>query len=233
MKDYPQLWCVVPAAGIGARMGAEVPKQYIPINGLSILERTLSVLLNTNLFERIVVAISSQDEWFAQLPISQHEKIVAVIGGEHRSDSVMAGLDYLSNYSKASDWVMVHDAARPFVKKESIAHLFECVREKNTGGILAVPVTDTLKRSSLNQYIQKTVSRENMWQAQTPQCFSFEILRNALTHCNTQNLPITDEASAIEAVGLDCLLVLGRVDNIKITHPEDLLFAEFIAEQQK
>lgn len=227
-----KVWCIVPAAGVGSRLGASVPKQYLQIGGIPILEMTLHKLLESRVFQKIVVALSPQDNFFKSLSLAHHPDIIAVTGGKERSDSVYAGLSHLRLLASDDDWVMVHDAARPLVQSAQIHELLEVCNKSQVGGILAVPVADTLKRANESGQIDATVSRAHMWQAQTPQCFPFAQLKHALSHCVQEGIEITDEASAVEAVGEKCQLVVGRADNIKITRPDDLPFAEFIAHQQ-
>ena len=226
------VWCVVPAAGVGSRVGANIPKQYLTLGGIPVLEITLQKLLSAGIFQKIILVVSPQDSYFKALPSTQDERVVVVEGGKERSDSVRSGLAYLQTIAKDDDWVVVHDAARPFIERGEIIGLLEQCVITNSGGILAVPVTDTLKRANTNKQIETTVAREHLWQAQTPQCFLFFQLFHAMNFCFERSIAITDEASAVEAVGGNCILVLGRSDNMKITRQEDLPIAEFIAQQQ-
>lgn len=232
MSDFSDVWCVVPAAGMGTRIGAKVPKQYLALGQTTILELTLKKLIASGVFTKIIVALAPDDNLFEDLAIATHPLITRVVGGETRADSVLAGLDYLNDRARPTDWVMVHDAARPFVLVDDIVRLLQLCRAHSEGAILAVPVTDTLKISSDNHFVARTLARDGVWQAQTPQCFSVGELYRALQTCCTQMLGVTDEASAIELTGGACRLLLGRADNIKITRPEDLPIAAFIAQQQ-
>lgn len=226
------VWCIVPAAGIGSRVGANIPKQYLTLGGIPVLEITLQKLLSAGIFQKIILVVSQQDSYFKTLPSTQDARIVVVEGGKERSDSVRSGLAYLQSIAKEDDWVMVHDAARPLIERREILGLLEQCVMANSGGILAIPVTDTLKRVNNNNQIETTVARAHLWQAQTPQCFPFFQLFHAMNFCFEKSIAITDEASAVEAVGGDCILVVGRSDNMKITRQEDLPIAEFIAQQQ-
>ncbi|MEP1448284.1 MAG: 2-C-methyl-D-erythritol 4-phosphate cytidylyltransferase [Paraglaciecola sp.] len=235
MASLPQYSAVVPAAGIGKRMQAECPKQYLHIAGKTIIEHTLANLLAHEQIKQVVVVLNANDTLFAQLPIANHIDIKVVEGGQERSDSVLAGLNYLS---EDKDWVLVHDAARPCLAQSDLTALLQLANQGNIGGILATPVRDTMKRSaecktSQQSYVKHTEPRENLWHALTPQFFNCGTLRRALNETRHQNVSTTDEASAIEYLGEKVILVEGRASNIKITQPEDLLLAEFYLTQQQ
>ena len=233
-------WAIVPAAGTGSRVGADIPKQYISIHHKTILEHTLGKLLDCKLFSGMVVAISSEDNYFQDLPLSKHKDITTVYGGADRCDSVLAALDYLTTITDGNDWVLVHDAARPCVSINDIHSMVEQLRQHPVGGILGIPVRDTMKRLSNNEIaesgileIEKTECRENMWHALTPQMFRIEILHKALIHCRNQNLVVTDESSAIEQSGMKPVIIEGSASNIKVTQADDLQLAEFYLKQQE
>ncbi len=230
--DNANYWAIVPAAGIGSRMGAERPKQYLQIQGKTILEHTLERLLQLPILEGIVVTINPFDEFWDELAIATHPKIHRVDGGQERSDSVLNGLQYLQGKLDKFDWVLVHDAARPCVELDNIEALFNELEDHLVGGILGVPVSDTIKRINREYGIETTVDRQVLWQAQTPQIFRFGILHEALERAANNQRDITDEASAVEQQGYYPLMVEGRRDNIKITRPEDLPMAELILSQQ-
>ncbi|GGY69304.1 2-C-methyl-D-erythritol 4-phosphate cytidylyltransferase [Cellvibrio zantedeschiae] len=229
----PRYWFVIPAAGIGARMGAGKPKQYLMLGDKTILEHTLLRILALPGLAGIVVPLSSEDSYWTSLTILQHPLVHTIHGGTTRADSVLSGLDYLADKSHALDWVLVHDAARPCVTVENIQTLCNELSDSDIGGILAVPVSDTLKQVVNKKEIQTTVDRSALWQAQTPQMFRYKLLRDCLTQTIANNETITDESSAIELCGYKPLVVEGRADNIKITRPDDLLLAEFILQQQQ
>lgn len=229
----PAQWFVVPAAGIGQRMQADKPKQYLPLGDTTILEQTLTALLAVPQIAGIVVAIHPDDQYWEHLPVASHEKIHTVKGGAERSDSVLAALDYLQDYLSPQDWVLVHDAARPCVQVESIQSLLEDLVDNPVGGILGVPSSDTLKRVDGEQSIQQTVDRRTIWQAQTPQMFRYGVLYEALSQAQQSGSAITDEASAVEIVGHSVKIIQGRVDNIKVTHPDDLWIAEAVLARNK
>lgn len=235
MAIASQYSVVVPAAGIGKRMQADCPKQYLLIAGKTIIEHTLTNLLEHSQVKRVIVVLNANDQSFAQLPIASHPRIEVVEGGQERRDSVLAGLNYLAD---DEEWVLVHDAARPCLAKSDLTALLQLANRGSIGGILATPVRDTMKRAvafKMNEQncIKHTESRENLWHALTPQFFNCAILRRALIAANQHNAQITDEASAMERLGEKVILVEGRASNIKITQPEDLLLAEFYLTQQQ
>ncbi len=223
-----KVWVVVPAAGVGARMGADRPKQYLPLAGQPLLEHTLGRLLALPQIERLLVAINPFDNYWPALAAAQHPLIEAVDGGQERCESVLNALRQLANRADQLDWVLVHDAARPCVRVETIQTLFGELQEHLVGGILGVPVSDTLKRIDEHYGIQATVDRRLLWQAQTPQMFRYGLLRQALEAAAAAGHTPTDEAAALEVMGYCPLMVEGRRDNIKITRPEDLAMAERI-----
>lgn len=218
---------VVPAAGVGSRMAADRPKQYLHIAGKTILEHTVDRLLSLAEITRVVIAISADDPYFPQLPLATDPRITVVDGGAERADSVFSGLAAIENDNA---WVLVHDAARPCVRQADLLALITTAVSSEYGAILAAPVRDTMKRgqNKLTQpQICHTVDRENLWHALTPQMFRVGQLREALTTALAQGATITDEASALEFCGYTPLLVAGRSDNLKVTQPEDLALAEF------
>jgi 2-C-methyl-D-erythritol 4-phosphate cytidylyltransferase len=219
-------FAIVPAAGIGSRMGADCPKQYLSLHGKTILEHTLCKLLQIKAIEKIVVAVSEQDQHWQSLSVFNDPRIETVMGGAERSDSVYAGLQSLMEEARPADWVLVHDVARPCVRKKDIEQLMTRLADDEVGGILAVPVSDTVKRVD-GVLIEATVDRSTLWQAQTPQLFRYRLLHEALGNAVSEGISITDEASAIEWSGAVAKVVEGSRDNIKVTCPEDLALAEF------
>lgn len=219
---------IVPAAGIGARMRAAVPKQYLHIDDKTVLEHTIERLAQCSRIERIVVVLHPEDRWFEHLNVESAAKITTVVGGDERADSVLAALNVIDD----SAWAVVHDAARPCLSQADLDRLLDaCQSDTGKGAILAVPVRDTMKRASedANTYmsIQTTVSRDRLWHALTPQCFNVRELRNAILTARKQGILVTDEASAMEAAGHTVLLIEGSPKNLKITYPDDLLLADF------
>ena len=218
---------VVPAAGIGSRMGASCPKQYLPLAGKFLIEHTLERLLAHPRIERVVVALAADDDFFQTLPVASHPRLMTTTGGCERADSVLNGLSLVE-----SEWVLVHDAARPCITHQDIDRLIHAGLAGD-GAILGSRVRDTMKRSDAAGYIQKTVDRDQLWHALTPQFFRTTLLRDAIQQGQSQGLPITDEASAMELAGWRPLMVEGRADNIKVTRPEDLALAALFLTQQE
>lgn len=227
----PRYWCVVPAAGVGTRMNASVPKQYLLLNNKTIIEHSLERLMQLPDLAGIVVAVSEDDDYWHELDVSQHPLVHSVIGGLERANSVLNGLSFLQNKAADSDWVLVHDAARPCVTVESVQMLCDAVASSAVGGILAVPVSDTLKNVNTRE-IANTVDRKSLWQAQTPQLFRYQLLVDCLSKTLFSGETITDESSAVELCGYTPVVVEGRSDNIKVTRPDDVALAEFILLKQ-
>lgn len=214
-------------------MGVATPKQYLPLSGTLVAEHTLSTLLRISLFSGIVVALSEDDSYWRQCTAFRSSRIQRCVGGAERYHSVLNGLLALEGKAQASDWVLVHDIARPCVRVADIQRLITQVSEHPVGGILATPVRDTMKRANTAGEISETVDRSHLWHALTPQMFRYGMLRNAIEKGLAESRPMTDEASALEAMGLHPLLVEGSVDNIKITHPQDLPLAALFLQQQQ
>ena len=230
MTASQKIWAVVPAAGVGKRMNADRPKQYLELAGKTVIEHTLSRLLQAEVFAAVAVAISEEDPYWSELSIASHEKIITAAGGKERADSVLSGLHAIRTQATDDDWVLVHDAARPCITRADIHHLIGSLINDEVGGILALPCADTLKNVQ-GKNILGTVDRSVIWRALTPQMFRYGTLKTALEHA-VGNPVITDEASALELQGLQPKIVEGRPDNIKITRPEDLALAQFFMAQQ-
>lgn len=226
--SFPDVIAVVPAAGIGSRMLSECPKQYLTIDGKTLLEHSLDALLAHPAVKRVIVALSPLDSHFSQLPAARDPRITTVIGGGQRADSVLAGLQA----ADGADWVLVHDAARPCLHLTDLTRLLAITATSQVGGILAAPVRDTMKRASHGRAdIDHTVDREALWHALTPQLFPLTLLRDCLLKAIEEGANITDEASALEYCGYRPELVSGRSDNLKVTRPEDLALAQFYLTQ--
>jgi 2-C-methyl-D-erythritol 4-phosphate cytidylyltransferase len=230
---HPRLFALVPCAGSGARSGATGPKQYEPVAGRALVLWTLEALARVRELDGTLVVLSPGDTQFEALQAEGDAEAagacwIAKVGGATRADSVQAGLQALSERgAHDDDWVLVHDAARCLVHPESIRRLIETCRDDAVGGILALPLPDTLKRADAADRVAATVPRDAMWAAQTPQMFRLRVLRDALrAGLARTDLAITDEASAIEAAGLAPRLVRGDFENIKVTWPEDFALAE-------
>jgi len=226
-----RVYAVVPAAGSGRRMASDVPKQYLPLAGRTVIEHTLERIAGHGAICRVAIAVSADDMRLAALTLPPN--CVQVIGGAERCHSVLAGLEALAAQASAQDWVLVHDAARPCVRRDDIDQLLRELAAHPIGGILAVPVRDTLKRCTAEGDIAGTVERTALWQAQTPQMFRYGVLRRALEDALAAGAMVTDEAQAVEQAGHTPRVVAGHADNLKITHPEDLVLAAFILAAQR
>jgi 2-C-methyl-D-erythritol 4-phosphate cytidylyltransferase len=234
-KDNSQLpesklryWAVIPAAGVGQRMGTEQPKQYLEIDGQPILERSIRVMLADDRIEHLVVCVSPEDTHWPSLAVDD-DRISSTLGGDSRAQSVNNGLRALAAYAHEDDWVLVHDAARPCLSTALLSSMIDELQHHDVGGILAIPAKDTLKLSSGDQdQISSTLDRTHVWQAQTPQMFRFGLLRDALADALIKSKPITDEASALEFQGLHPKLVIGDSRNIKVTTVDDIELAKFL-----
>ena len=229
----PAYWALVPAAGVGKRRGAEVPKQYLPLRGSSILDHCLSRLLEHPRIEGVYLALSPDDGWWPESGFHNDPRVTRVDGGRERCHSVLNALQVLSRRAAADDWVLVHDAARPCLRRSDLVRLIEQLSDHPVGGLLGRPVHDTMKRAGPDRRIEATVPREGLWHAYTPQMFRLGPLRRALERALAEGRLVTDEASAMELAGDRPLLVEGAGDNLKITRPEDLALAAFYLEQQQ
>lgn len=216
-------------------MQSACPKQYLPLAGQALILHALQTFAALACIERIYVVLSAEDDYWQEdwtRDLAPKLKVLRC-GGASRAESVRNGLQAMHVDVAASDWVLVHDAARPCLSKASVENLINTVTTGHAvGGLLALPVADTLKRADASQLIQTTVSRENLWQAQTPQMFRHGDLLQALLAC-TDLTQLTDEASAIEAQGGQPLLVASTLSNFKVTYPDDLQLAAWIVQQQK
>ena len=222
-QSLPAFWAVIPAAGVGARMAADRPKQYLQLGGLTILEHSLLCFLDHPKLKGMVVSLAVDDPYWPTLPCALDSRIQRVAGGKERADSVLNALLHLhASGADDHDWVLVHDAARPNLARSDLDNLLGELAHDPVGGLLAVPAKDTLKRADANGRVSETVDRSLIWQAYTPQMFRLGALHRALADSLVSNVPITDEASAIEWAGQSPRLIEGRADNIKVTRPEDL-----------
>ena len=231
---------IIPAAGIGSRMQSSIPKQYLPLGDGTVLLQSLRALLAVPQINVVMVALHPQDQWWpqtcAQLSAEQAARVLTCIGGDERWQSVQAALTALSTVVDTDTPVLVHDAVRPCVQKAEIQQLisvFESSKSRHQqggipGALLAMPVADTLKRADHCEQVESTVDRSHMWAACTPQMFVLADLNNALTRARQTRAVITDESSAVELLGAKPHLVRCSRDNIKITWPGDLEFANWI-----
>lgn len=217
---------VIPAAGSGSRMNSETPKQYLPIAGKTIIQHTLSVFSDCPQIHSIAVALNPDDIYWDKLGVEHGGKVTVLrCGGISRAATVLNALDAMAQSVSGDDWVLVHDAVRPGLSQDTLHRLLQTLQEDAVGGLLAVPLADTLKRASPDQRVEKTEPRDSLWQAQTPQMFRYGVLKQAL---QASGGAPTDEAQAVEALGLQPKLVQGETRNIKITYPQDLQLAEAI-----
>lgn len=229
--EQARCWAVIPAAGIGSRMGAEIPKQYMEVAGASLLEHSVRALLACEQIIGIVVALHTQDTRAGTVDILQDPRVVTVTGAAQRSGSVLAGLEALVSRAGSEDWVLVHDAARPCLRWQDIERLISSVTARSIGGLLAEPVVDTVKQAGADDLVACTVDRDRLWRAQTPQMFRLDELRRALLLAQEQGRVITDEASAMEMAGYPVQLVVGSTGNLKVTVPADLPLAAWYLRQ--
>lgn len=226
-----RLWLIVPAAGIGSRMAADRPKQYLPLAGRTVLAQTLHRLYGAFPQATLCLGLATDDTYFdaADVPFDDWRRIV---GGVERADTVSAALQAMAAEAQDDDIVLVHDAARPCVGLEDLARLYEAAVHEADGALLATPVADTMKRASADGRVVGTESRDGLWHALTPQGFGYRLLYDALAVAIANGRQITDEASAVEALGRAPRLVAGQRDNLKITQPDDLALAEQILAAQ-
>ena len=213
---------IVAAGGLGTRFRSVNAKQYIEINGRSILEISISSLTDSIDFSKLVVVVPKLDIQKCQFLKKKFKKIEIISGGESRCESVFLGLEFLRSFSKEDDWCLVHDAARPCLEKKDILELVNSLEDSSTGGILGTPVTDTLKRVGEHQLIQETVDRSDLWKAFTPQMFRYGILYDSLLEIRKDGINVSDEAQALEKLGKNIRIIKGSSDNIKVTFPEDI-----------
>jgi 2-C-methyl-D-erythritol 4-phosphate cytidylyltransferase len=224
-------YALVPAAGGGARMGAEIPKQYLPLLDRPLVWHTLAALCAVPALTRVFVVLAADDAQWDRHDWSAFDGRLEVLrcGGATRADSVSNGLRAIAGRVADDDWILVHDAARACLTVAHVESLIGAVGGDAVGGILAVPVADTLKQAGSDGAIAATVPRERLWQAQTPQMFRHALLLKALERASA----VTDEASAVEALGLHPKLVAADATNLKVTYPLDLHLAEIILRDRK
>jgi 2-C-methyl-D-erythritol 4-phosphate cytidylyltransferase len=220
------IWGVIPAAGFGERMQSPVPKQYLALQGQSLLLRSVTTLLANPAIDGVVVVLAANDTGFSGLPEAVQSRLITTTGGKTRAESVAAGVQCVQHEAGADAWALVHDAARPLLSARDLLNLISQVTASHRcGGLLAAPVQDTLKRADEHGIIEATVDRSDLWQAQTPQMFRVGALLSALAKSQHDGITVTDEASAFEHIG-DMPLVVPAMDpNFKLTRPSDLALA--------
>lgn len=213
-------------------MRAGKPKQYLKLRGRSVIEYAIAPLMDAPWIDGVVVVLAPGDEEFARLALGRHWKVHTTAGGQTRPESVLAGLRRVAELAKAeAPYVLVHDAARPCLVRPDLERL----RDEATGehgGLLALPMADTIKRAE-GTHAASTLNRRELWRAQTPQMFRLDLLRHALEECASRGVEVTDEAAAMEAAGHRPRLVHGREANVKVTYPDDLALAEFWLARQE
>jgi 2-C-methyl-D-erythritol 4-phosphate cytidylyltransferase len=226
MPDMPKVFAIVPAAGHGTRIGDPVPKQYLPVAGQPMMYHSIRALAAGNRIERIFVILSPDDRhWDGHDWSGVHAKVETIHGGgAHRPETVLNALKALEGRAQKDDWILVHDAARPCIETELVEQFLDEMGDDPIGGLLGMPVSDTLKRAQEGQRVIETVPRVSLWRAQTPQMFRYDMLRRGLE----RRPDATDEAQAIEALGHAPRLVEGENSNLKVTFAEDLQLAEMI-----
>jgi 2-C-methyl-D-erythritol 4-phosphate cytidylyltransferase len=224
----PKIIALVPAAGTGTRLGDSLPKQYLDVNGKPLIFHTLKALSTVSRLAKILVILSPEDKHWARFSADWHELGTRVetlaSGGASRGESVVNGLNALAGELAADDWAMVHDAARPCVRTELVEQFLDELIDDPIGGLLALPLADTIKRDDGSLRVAETLPRDGIWRAQTPQMFRYGMLRRAL-----EKMPhATDEAQAIESSGHQPKLVLGDSANLKVTYAPDLKLARML-----
>jgi 2-C-methyl-D-erythritol 4-phosphate cytidylyltransferase len=211
---------IIPAAGNGSRMEADAPKQYLSLHGKPLIQHVIKVFEQATKINSIHVLLSKEDAHWRSTFLGLSNKMqVHYCGGETRAATVLNGLKALADTVEEDDWILVHDAARPGLSNLLLNHLLVTLENDKVGGLLALPLADTLKRADSEQTVTATLPRNDLWQAQTPQMFRYATLKKALTKFN--GTP-TDESEAIEALGLKPKLVPGELRNLKVTYPQDL-----------
>ena len=228
----PTIFAIIPAAGIGTRLGDVLPKQYLDINGVPMIFHALQALVSVKRIDKIIVVLSPDDNHWRRffsgdiLSNAGERVTAAYVGGKSRGQSVANGLKYIESTAKKNDWVMVHDAARPCIRSELVEQFIDELEVDSIGGLLALPLADTIKLDdgAENCRVAKTIPREHIWRAQTPQMFRFGLLQTALYDF----VEATDESQAIEAAGHQPKLVMGDSANLKVTYATDMKLAAML-----
>ena len=225
-----KILALVPAAGTGTRFGDSLPKQYLDIDGHPMIFHTLKALSRVSRIDAIIVVLSPDDNHWQNYPadwlLVGGKLSTAMVGGNSRGQTITNGLNAIAGSANmdANDWIMVHDAARPCIRAELIEQFIDELENDRVGGLLALPLADTIKRDDGNLRVEKTLPRESLWRAQTPQMFRFGLLKGALAGCPEA----TDEAQAIEVLGHQPKLVMGDSANLKVTYAHDMKLARMI-----
>jgi len=227
------VWAIVPASGVGHRMQGQKPKQYLPLDGKTIIEHTLDRLLSFDGIDGVVLVLRPDDRDWQTINYQSEKPLITTSGGELRQQSVFNGLVKLLEQKFDDPYAMVHDAVRPLVCHADLRKLIEAAIDHSAGALLALPITDTLKHQDQDSNIDRTVPRAGLWRAFTPQLFKAKLLHRALEQVIENDREVTDDASAIESLGLRPRLVECNAENIKITWPEDLSLATQILRRQR
>ncbi|MCZ6579371.1 MAG: 2-C-methyl-D-erythritol 4-phosphate cytidylyltransferase [Gammaproteobacteria bacterium] len=227
------VWAIVPASGVGHRMQGQKPKQYLPLDGKTIIEHTLDRLLSFDGIDGVVLVLRPDDRDWQTINYQSEKPLITTSGGELRQHSVFNGLLKLLEQKFDDPYAMVHDAVRPLVCHADLRKLIEAAIDHSAGALLALPITDTLKHQDQDSNIDRTVPRAGLWRAFTPQLFKAKLLHRALEQVIENDREVTDDASAIESLGLRPRLVECNAENIKITWPEDLSLATQILRRQR
>ena len=233
MKPSPNYWAIVPAAGVGRRFSADIPKQFHQLHGELVAQHTLARLISITPIKRIISPCDPSSGYWSRVRATNNTRVQLIAGGKTRARSVLNGLVAIQQDANSDDWVLVHDMARPCVTCMDINKLIDALEEHPVGGFLAAPINETLKLVASDNNVTKTVDRAQYRIAQTPQMFRAGMLQDAIQRMLDNHLEPTDEASAIEYIGEQAMVIEGRQDNIKITRREDLMIAEAILQDQE
>ena len=221
---------IIPAAGAGNRMATAIPKQYLPLCGKPIVSHCIQTFFSCPRIATINLALSAEDFFWRSLTLDSNSRLnLHYTGGDTRAQTVLNTLEAMRTNVAEDDWILVHDAARPGLTISLLNQLLDALEHDNVGGLLALPLADTLKSSNADQRVEKTIPREGLWQAQTPQMFRFNLLQKALA--SFDGAP-TDEAQAVEALGLQPKLVVGSLRNMKVTYPQDMALMEVLMQKE-
>ncbi len=221
---------IIPAAGAGNRMATAIPKQYLPLCGKPIVSHSIQTFFSCPRIATINLALSAEDFFWRSLTLDSNSRLnLHYTGGDTRAQTVLNTLEAMRPNVAQDDWILVHDAARPGLTTSLLDQLLDALEHDDVGGLLALPLADTLKQSNAEQRVEKTIPREGLWQAQTPQMFRFNLLHQALV--NFEGVP-TDEAQAVEALGMQPKLVVGSLRNMKVTYPQDMALMEVLMQKE-
>jgi len=228
--NMPRFHVIIPAAGNGSRMGADAPKQYLNLHGKTLIQHVIKVFDQSARVNSIHILINQEDvHWRSTYLHSSSKLQVHYCGADTRAGTVLNGLEAIQNQVEADDWILVHDAARPGLSNLLLNQLLNTLENDEVGGLLAMPLADTLKRADGERRVSATIPRNDLWQAQTPQMFRYATLKKALAEFDGSP---TDEAEAIEALGLKPKLVTGELRNLKVTYPQDLAVLSALLDSQ-